>query len=209
MAHVLGKQAEAERWQEDAETIRKLIIKKLYCPEDAAFYDLDANNQFVRVRSDVISRVMGEHVLRTGIASDRSIFDEVWQRQLHNPNAFWPPFPFPSIALDDPTFVRPIQPNSWGGPTQALTALRAPRWMEHYGKHKELTQLMRQWIEAINKSGEREGKMWQQMDPLNGQFMPQRDNGYTPTALVYLDFVRRLNIAFPLGPEVGTGIKGL
>ncbi|RYC10515.1 hypothetical protein, partial [Ciceribacter ferrooxidans] len=76
---------------------------------------------------------------------DKSIFDAIWTRQLHNPKAFWAPYPFPSIALDDPTFVRPIPRNSWGGATQALTALRAPRWMEHYGKHAELKHLMQQW----------------------------------------------------------------
>jgi hypothetical protein len=197
MANALGKQAEADRWHEDAERIRQLIIDRLYCPEDAAFYDLDANDHFVRVRSDVISRVMGEHVLNLEIASDRRIFDSVWTRQLHNPKAFWSPFPFPSIALDDPTFVRPIPLNSWGGAAQALTALRAPRWMEHYGKHKELVQLMRQWVVAINASGDPAGKMYEQMDPVTGQFTAHSENGYSPAALVYLDFVRRLSGAFP------------
>jgi hypothetical protein len=46
MAKALGKQAEADRWQSDAETIRQLIIDKLYSPEDAAFYDLDAQGKF-------------------------------------------------------------------------------------------------------------------------------------------------------------------
>lgn len=211
MAHALGKQAEADRWHEDAETIRRLIIEKLYCPEDAAFYDLDAHNQFVRVRSVAICRVMGEHVLKLDIASDRHIFDTVWTRQLHNPNAFWSPFPFPSIALDDPTFVRPIPPNSWGGAAQALTALRAPRWMEHYGKHKELTQLMRQWVVAINSSGDPSGNFLQQMNPVTGQFTRHSAGGYSPAALVYLDFVRRLNGFFPHGTEpkgedIGHGI---
>jgi hypothetical protein len=64
MADALGKQLEADRWREDAERIRQLIIDRLYCPEDAAFYDLDGNDRFVRVRSDVISRVTGEHVLK-------------------------------------------------------------------------------------------------------------------------------------------------
>src|ERR1019366_4544626 len=49
--------------------------------------------------------------------------------QAHNPKAFWSPFPLPSLAMDDPLFVRSIPPNSWGGASQALTALRAPRWM--------------------------------------------------------------------------------
>lgn len=199
MARALGKQTQADHWSETAEEIRRLIIEKLYCPRDAAFYDLDAQNQFVRVRSITIHRVMGEHVLKLENASDRHIFDAVWTRQLHNPKAFWSPFPFPSIALDDPAFVRPIQPNSWCGASQALTALRAPRWMEHYGKHHELAQLMRQWIFAINASGEREGEMCEQLNPVTGEFTPLNKNGYSPAALVYLDFVRRLNGTFPSG----------
>jgi hypothetical protein len=195
IAEALGKQAEADRWREDAERIRRLIIDKLYCPEDAAFYDLDANGQFVRVRSDVISRVMGEHVLKLEIPSDRRIFDSVWTRQLHNPSAFWPPFPFPSIALDDPAFVRPIQPNSWGGPSQALTALRAPRWMIHYGKEQAMQHMMAQWTSAIADSG----GMYEQMDPLTGKFTLEKSlGGYSPTALVYLDFTCRLSSMHPL-----------
>ena len=129
MATALGKGDEASRWHDDAEKIRNLIITKLYSPEDAAFYDLDAQNKFVRVRGDLISRVLGEHVLRRYDAHDEAIFDAVWTRQLHNPKAFWATYPLTSIAMDDPTFVRPIPRNSWGGASQALTALRAPRWM--------------------------------------------------------------------------------
>ncbi len=188
MARALGKPAEAARWDDDAETLRRLILDKLYCPEDAAFYDLDAQNHFVKVRSTVITRVLGEHVLKLDIATDRRIFDDVWRRQIHNPEAFWATFPFPSVALNDPTFVRPIPRNSWGGASQALTALRAPRWMPHYGKQAELRHLMRQWVDAISASqGFR-----QQMDPLTGEFTLADPSGYSPAALVYLDFTRRL-----------------
>src|SRR6185437_6350074 len=57
MAKALGRPTEADRWTEAAETIRKLILDKLYVAADAAFYDLDADNQFVRIRSDILSRV--------------------------------------------------------------------------------------------------------------------------------------------------------
>ena len=194
MAHALGKPDDAARWQQDAETLRLLILSKLYDPEDAAFYDLDAQNRFVKVRGDVITRVLGEHVLKLDIPGDRRIFDAVWTRQLHNPAAFWTPYPFPSIAIDDPAFVRPIPRNSWGGAAQALTALRAPRWMEHYGKRAELRTLMHAWVTAIAHSGTDggPGEFRQQMDPLTGEFTRADRSGYSPAALVYLDFVRRL-----------------
>ncbi|HKR27919.1 MAG TPA: hypothetical protein VJS11_10700, partial [Acidobacteriaceae bacterium] len=128
MARALSKGDEADRWSADAEAIRRLILEKLFDPEDAAFYDLDANNHFVKVRSAALLRVLGEHV------PDAALFETVWQRQVHNEKSFWPAYPLPSVAVDDPVFVRPIPRNSWGGASQALTALRAPRWMEHYGK---------------------------------------------------------------------------
>ncbi|MGP8259843.1 MAG: MGH1-like glycoside hydrolase domain-containing protein [Acidobacteriaceae bacterium] len=189
MAKALGKRSEESSWQADAEKIRRLILTKLYSPEDAAFYDLDAQNKFVRVRGDVITRVLGEHVVDP--VKDKAIFDAVWTRQLHNPSAFWAPYPLPSIAMDDPTFVRPIPRNSWGGASQALTALRAPRWMPYYGKQAELTHLMQQWCAAIMRHGE----FRQQMDPLTGEFTQPDPGGYSPAALVFLDFARRLSNA--------------
>ena len=188
MAKALGKNDEAARWLEDAEKIRNLIIDKLYSQEDASFYDLDAQNQFVRVRGDVISRVLGEHVLDLSHRRDKAIFETVWLRQLHNPKAFWATYPLASIAMDDPAFVRPIPRNPWGGASQALTALRAPRWMTHYGKKAELDHLMGQWCEAIMRHGE----FRQQMDPLTGEFTQPDPGGYSPAALVFLSFAHSL-----------------
>jgi hypothetical protein len=187
MAAALGKPAEAERWHADAETIRRLVLERLYDPKDAAFYDLDAQNNFVRVRSDVISRVFGEHVPHP--VKDKAIVDAVWTRQLHNAKAFWASYPLTSVAMDDPAFVRPIPRNSWGGASQALTALRVTRWMPYYGKGAEMTHLMQQWCEAIMRHGE----FRQQMDPLTGEFTQADPSGYSPAALVFLDFARRLS----------------
>jgi hypothetical protein len=187
MAKSLGKHDEAARWQADAEHIRHLILTKLYSSEDGAFYDLDTDNKFIRVRGDVISRVLGEHVVDP--VKDKAIFDAVWTRQLHNPKAFWAPYPLPSIAMDDPTFVRPIPRNSWGGASQALTALRAPRWMAYYGKQAELKHMMEQWCSAIMRHTE----FRQQMDPLTGDFTQDDPGGYSPCALTFLDFARRLS----------------
>jgi hypothetical protein len=183
MAGALGRTADADRWTEQAENIRSLILSRLYVPEDAAFYDLDAQDQFVRVRSDVISRVIGEHTV------DQALFDTIWQRQLHNPAAFWGKYPLASIAMDDPMFVRPIPANSWGGASQGLTALRAGRWMDHYGRSAEFTEMMNRWCEAIQA----DMSFRQQMDPDTGVFTHGEDHpNYSPTALVMVDYTWRL-----------------
>jgi hypothetical protein len=113
----------------------------------------------------------------------------MWQRQLHNPHAFWAKYPLTSIAMDDPTFVRPIPRNSWGGASQALTAMRTLRWMEHYGQTAAQRVLMQQWTEAIV----RQGTFCQQLDPDTGVFTQPDPGGYSPAALVFLAFAERLH----------------
>lgn len=182
MARALGKIAESDRWAESAEQIRSLILSRLFVEKDAAFYDLDALNRFVTIRCDVLSRMCGEHI------PDQALFDTLWNRQIHNPNAFWAPWPLPSVALDDAKFVRPIPRNSWGGASQALTALRAGRWFDHYGRAAAFGFVMNRWCEAIQS----DMSFRQQLDPLTGEFTKEGPPNYSPAALVMLDYTWRL-----------------
>ncbi len=182
MAKAIGKRAESDKWTESAEKLRGLIMARLYVPEDAAFYDLDAKNQFVKIRCDILTRVCSEHV------PSQAVFDHLWTQQIHNPKAFWAEYPLPSVALDDKLFVRPIPRNSWGGASQALTALRASRWFDHYNRTAEFSFMMDRWCEAI----QRDSSLRQQFDPLTGAFSQEDSPGYSPCALVMFDYTWRL-----------------
>jgi len=182
MAERLGRSSDARMWTDKAEQLRRLIIRFCYDPEDECFYDVDADGRFVKVRGDALTRVLGEHVV------DPPMFERIYARYIRNPNEFWAPYPLPSISLGDPQAARDLPYNSWGGPSQALTALRAVRWFEHYGKSVDLKHLMTRWVEAILASG---GFM-QQMSPLTGEF--STSDGYSPAMLVFLDFVDRLGL---------------
>jgi len=182
MAERLGKPGEASLWREKAEDTRRLIIKHCYDPEDECFYDVDAAGKFVRIRGDVLTRVMGEHVV------DQAMFDRIYERHIRNPNSFWTPYPLPSIAADDSTFVKKLPRNSWGGAAQTLTALRAPRWFEHYGKSEDLEHLMTRWVEAILACPD----FMQQLNPWTGEFTESKTKDYSPTMCVLIDFVDRL-----------------
>jgi len=184
MAQRLGRSGEALVWQERAEEIRCLIIKHCYDPQDECFYDVDAAGDFVRIRGDVITRVLGEHVV------DQALFDRIYERHIRNPDAFWTPYPLPSIAADDPAFVGRLPVNSWGGAAQALTALRAPRWFEHYGKADDLRHLMTRWVEAILGCPH----FMQQLNPWTGDFTEAGTRDYSPAMCVFIDFVNRLGL---------------
>jgi len=179
MARALGKEGEANGWQEKAEKTRVAMMEHLFDPEDECFYDRDKNGDFVRLRGDVLTRVLGEHVV------EQPLFERIYSRHIVNPNEFWTPFPLPSIAANDPQFVRALPPNSWGGASQALTALRAPRWFDFYGKGDDLRHLMERWVESLLRA---DGFM-QQMNPWTGEFSTSQ--GYSPAMLVWLEFSAR------------------
>lgn len=197
MARAMGKQSEADKWEEAAHQLGRWMVERLYDAKDGAFYDVDANDKFVRVLSVANMRVMGEHVV------GQEIFENVYAKQLHNSKAFWAAYPLPSVALDDPEFVRPIPRNSWGGASQALTALRAPRWMEHYGKPADLAWMMGRWMEAITRHVE----FRQQMDPLTGDFTEADPGGYSPAALVFVDYLWRLHGVREVGETLEWNVR--
>ncbi len=186
MAALLGRTDEAREWRDKAERICRAILAYTFDPETLCFYDLDSDDRWVRIRGDALTRVLGEHVV------DQGLFDAIYARQIRNSHSFWTPYPLPSIAADDPAFVHDIPVNSWGGAAQALTALRAPRWFEHYGKTDDLRHLMSQWLSALLKAYAR-GQHWlQQMNPWTGEFT-EAQQGYSPAMLVMLDFTARLH----------------
>jgi hypothetical protein len=182
MAASLGLSRHVHYWLAQARAVREAILAYCFSPADMCFYDLEAEGRFIRIRGDAISRVLCE-----GVAGGQ-LFEEVYRRQIHSEQAFWTPYPMPSIAADDPAFVREMPANSWGGTAQALTALRAPRWFDAYGKSIDLAHLMRQWLKALCAA---KGFM-QQMNPWTGEFIPSQD-GYSPSMLATIDFTSRLH----------------
>ncbi|NQU44499.1 alpha-L-rhamnosidase [bacterium] len=180
MAAELGRPDEAEVWTVKAERTRRSILAYLFDPETLSFYDLDRNNRFQRIVSDVLSRVLCEHVV------DQLLFDNIFERHIVSPHGFWSPYPMPSVALSDPLFNRDLPDNCWGGPAQGLTGVRAPRWFEHYGRPAELAHMMTRWLEAIGRQKE----FRQQMNPWNGEISGCRD--YSPTLCLTVDYISRL-----------------
>ena len=191
MASELGRPEAATEWSALAGRTKRNLLAHCFDPEDLAFYDRDAQGNFVRIRGDAMLRVLGEHVV------DGGLFEKIYRRHVRNPAAFWTAWPFPSIAADDPAFVGSFPVNSWGGAAQALTALRAPRWMDYYGKTSDLVALMTRWVEAILRSD----AFVQQINPFTGDAIRSAD-GYSPAMLVLVDHVARLHGIIRQGEEL-------
>lgn len=179
MAQEMGMSDAVGQWREKAERTRQAIMTQLFDPETACFYDRTATGEWNYIRCDSLTRVLGEKVV------DQALFEDIFQRHIMDPEGFWPAYPLPSVAVSDPHFHF-VPKNNWGGPTQALTALRAPRWFEHYGKPAEMVELARRWIQALEMAPD----FPQQLHPHTGEASP--DGGYAPAILTLFDYSARL-----------------
>ena len=199
IATALGNSNERDEWIEKAAITRKALFQYCYDPESEFFYDRDAHGNLVKNLSDAGIRVLGEH------AVDQTLFDRIFERWIGNPEAFWTPYPIPSVAACDPGFQFPPPENCWGGASQALLALRTPRWLEYYGRFGALDHLMNRWLEAMRRCPD----FMQQMNPFTGEFSTSAD--YSPAMCCALDFTTRLAgvMETPEGLSWGcTGIPG-
>jgi hypothetical protein len=110
------------------------------------FYDRDRTGAFVRVQSDVLLRVLACEI------GDAAFFESSLRRYLLNTRKFFAQSPFTSIALDDPRFSQDFSRNSWAGPPNFLTLLRAPHAFEHHGHHVELSRALIPWtLDAVER----------------------------------------------------------
>ena len=106
IAEAIGETADARRWKKQAGLIAKKMVETLW-DEQAGLFWATHNGQPIRVRTpfNLFPLITGRMPARI----NRRLV-----KHLTNPQEFWPRFPVPTVALDDPKF-NPIQ--MWRGPT--------------------------------------------------------------------------------------------
>ncbi|MFB5760768.1 MGH1-like glycoside hydrolase domain-containing protein [Paenibacillus medicaginis] len=178
IAEALGENG--EEWRVKAEKSLQSLFTQCFDTEDYFFYDRDRHDRFVRVQSDVLLRVMACEV------GDRAFFDTMLQQHLLNTRKFFAKYPFTSLAMDDPRFDPFSSYNSWSGPSNFLSLIRAPHAFEHHGRHVELTWVMLPILAAMARMK----RFAQCLSPWTGE--EGFTEVYSPAILCVLDYVERL-----------------
>lgn len=168
-------------WQARAKESTRALFEQCFDAGDAFFYDRDRTGQHVRVQSDVLLRVLACEV------GDGDFFAEALRRYLLNTSKFFAKYPFTSLALDDPRFDPAFDYNSWCGPTNFLSLIRAPHAFEHHHRHVELSWVMQPILSALFSSS----RFAQTLHPFTGR--EGFTQAYSPSILCLLDFVERLS----------------
>lgn len=180
MAEELGDAAAAASWRSLADASLNSLMRHCYDEKDRFFYDRDRQGEFVRVQSDVLLRVLACE------AGDRALFDEALRGYLLNTRKFFAKYPFTSIAMDDPRFNPFSHYNSWAGPSNLLSIIRAPHAFEHHRRYVELTWVMQPLLGAFARMK----KFSQTLCPWTGE--EGYTEAYSPAILAVLDYVERL-----------------
>lgn len=190
MARELGLDSEADEWARLASDIKTKIFELLYDRDDAFFYDVDKHGNKRKMLSSTIFHLFMEGVLDK--EADAEVIKEIYDRHIKNPEEFWTAYPFPSMAVCDPTCVGHRDQNCWGYHSQALIALRCTMWMDEYGMGKDFDTLCEAWLHALTKCFDYM-KLGQELDPLTGE--PTRSSEwYSSCMLFYTYAAERLGV---------------
>jgi len=178
IAEELGE--DGETWRAKGTRSRDALFACCFDAEDEFFYDLDRQGRHVKVQSDVLLRVLACEI------GDDDFFARSLDSYLLNTRKFFAKYPFTSIALDDPRYDPAYDYNSWAGPSNVLSLIRAPHAFEAHDRHVELSWVLQPTLSALWKVE----RFAQTLHPHTGR------NGYTeaysPAILCLLDFVERL-----------------
>lgn len=176
-------------WSSKATLSLERLFRYCYDDEDMFFYDRDRNNEWVRVQSDVLLRVLACEV------GDDKLFDQCLRKYLLNTSKFFARYPFTSLAMDDPRFDPFSSSNSWGGPSNFLSLIRAPHAFEYHHRYVELTWVQQPILSALSRSK----RFTQTISPWSGE--PGFTDMYSPSILCLLDYVERLCGIMPTGSD--------
>ena len=184
MAEALGLESEREAWLKKADEVRDAMFEQLYDKADDFFYDIDRAGRMRKIKTIAISNVFTERVLT------QSEFDRIYERHMLSPDGFGTPYPFPAVAISDSRGREHAPKNCWGYYSQALTALRAQRWMDAYGRGEDYDRLLEKWMHVM-AAQEGPALFTQELDPVTG-VPTDCSRWYSSAMLTYLYAVKRL-----------------
>lgn len=190
LAEKLGLKEKSEEWKKKAEAVKQKLFEVCFDEKTDFFYDVDKNNNKRKYLSSTIFHLFLEKVLDK--EKDGALIKRICEKHIKNPDEFWTAYPFPSMAVCDPSVENHAPANCWGYFSQGLIALRCIRWMDYYGMSDDFDTLCRAWVNAWTDCFD-EIKLGQELDPFTGK--PSKcSEWYSSCMLFYIYSVQRLKL---------------
>lgn len=180
LARIAAELGEDRRpWDAAASASLASLAAQCYDADDGTWYDRTPDGRHLRLESDVLLRVLACEV------GDGALFVRSLERYLMHTRKLLSAYGFTSLALDDPRFEHDAARNSWGGPVNFLSQVRAPHAFEHHGHVAELALVAGPVLTALAAAD----AFPQCLDPWSGR--AAYTERYSPAILWFLDAVER------------------
>jgi glycogen debranching enzyme len=172
IAQVLGEHTDSELWAQRAESMVNRLIKVAWDDRTGLFW-ASRNRERINVRTP-----LGLFPLITG-RMPHKIADRL-VAHLTDEQEFWPRYPVPSVALDDPKFN---SRQMWRGPTWVNINYLLIEGLYRSGYAEVAHELRRRTLELI--AGQPD--IYEYYDPLTGENSPTAASVFGWSAAIYID----------------------
>ncbi len=156
MGKIIGTEKDTDWLYEEAERLTKLINEKLWCEEDAFYYDL--------WRGDVLSRVksIGAYwALLAGIVPEERL--ERFVAHLENPAEFNRFHRIPTLSADHPAYD--AEGGYWRGSVWAPTNYMVLKGLEKVGKYRMAYEIAENHLRNVVEVFRNTGTVWENYAP--------------------------------------------
>jgi glycogen debranching enzyme len=139
MANVLGLAQDKTRFEREYQNLKTVMNEKLWDERDQTYYDWDyRKNDFIRV--DTISNLTP---MAAGIATEAQA--QALMVRIMDPLIYNTRVPFPSVARNDPTFIKDM----WQGPVWINMAYLGVIGVDRYGHHAEAANFAKKLVAGV------------------------------------------------------------
>ena len=163
LASVLGKRADAKKWDEYAQALSQLINERLWDETARMYFDFELKTQKLRLLPSICSFMP----LFAGVCSERQ--KDALIASLNDPQAFKAPFSIPSISVSDPTFGTDM----WCGPVWINYVYLIAEGLFRYGEGELANSIIREAVEEMARVYCNDGVFYEYYDSLGRVSSPR------------------------------------
>ena len=169
----IDREHDARYFMQKYTLAKNSLLEKCFDREKKIFFDLYS-------KEEKMSKVLTIKSLMPLILDiDKKYINILVKDHLLNTQEFNPPYPVPTVALNEPTFLPspPIiaaEPIIWRGPTWINTNWYLVKGLRKHGFEKEAKNLVEKSVDLIKKSGYREF-----FNPFTGEGYGAKDFGWS------------------------------
>ncbi len=174
IAHVLGAEQDAARWAQRADAQAARMVRWMW-DENAGMFWANRPNHGARV---TVRTPFSLFPLLTG-RLPRDINQRLIQH-LTDEQEFWPPYPLPTVALNDPKF-NPQQ--MWRGPTWMNVNYLMIEGLQRTGYDAIARELRRRTLDLLCRHDD----IYEYYHPLTGEVPPKAASIFGWSAAVFID----------------------